>query len=363
MKERPYPYSAIEALTRDAEELRAECWGLSEGHERALVRQQAERVETARTRYEAQAESLDRLPEFWETVYGEGPGFVALLSGMRRDGRLVNPQTAYFGHPARTIQAVDWVRHAAAEDREVYMCGHLVTERRRRKETAATLASLYVDLDHADLTAPVPPPSIVVESSPGRLQCYWRLDEPIAPEIGETLNRRLAHALWADRTGWDLTQLLRIPGTRNHKYPDNPTVALVTLTDRRHTMQALLDALPLASPPSARSVRKPSASQRLLRTEEMRPSLLSDSLTASARSIYMGQRVKRTPDGRVDRSAALVQMARILYGAGVPPECIPAILAERDETLGWHKYTDRQDAWRQYERITDLVEHSPRKRS
>jgi hypothetical protein len=48
----------------------------------------------------------------------------------------------------------------------------------------------------------------------------------VKPEEGEDLNRRLAYAMAADLSGWDLTQLLRVPGTRNRKYPDAPLVEL-----------------------------------------------------------------------------------------------------------------------------------------
>jgi hypothetical protein len=62
----------------------------------------------------------------------------------------------------------------------------------------------------------------------------------------------------------------------------------------------------------------------------------------------------------VDRSASLVQIARVLCGAGVPIEEIPGILAERDASLGWRKYSDREDAQQQYQRIVVLVTQSVR---
>ena len=83
--------------------------------------------------------------------------------------------------------------------------------------------------------------------------------------------------------------------------------------------------------------------------------LASLPLTTTARRTVRGELPKRRPDGEVDRSASLVRMARVLYGAGVPVEEIPGILAERDEALGWQKYTGRQDAARQYRRIVALV--------
>ena len=41
--------------------------------------------------------------------------------------------------------------------------------------------SLYADVDQADISAGVPEPTLLVESSPGKLQAYWRLTEPVAP--------------------------------------------------------------------------------------------------------------------------------------------------------------------------------------
>ena len=90
------------------------------------------------------------------------------------------------------------------------------------KENATPLAALYVDGDGAKVGSRIPEPTATVESSPGREQFWWALSEPVAPKEGEELNRRLAYAMGADRSGWDLTQLMRVPGTRNRKYADAP---------------------------------------------------------------------------------------------------------------------------------------------
>ena len=182
-------------------------------------------------------------------IYGEAPGFLALMAASRRGGRLSRPRSTYWPWPEATGDAVAWVIRKAERDQEVYHCAHLLREYRWRKVTAALLSTLYVDLDHADLDHPaVLEPSIVVESSPGRLQCYWRLTEPVEPIAGEALNRRLAAALRADPSGWDLTQLLRVSGTRNRKYPDAPLVRTLALTGRRYDPDALA-----ASPPEPAS--------------------------------------------------------------------------------------------------------------
>jgi hypothetical protein len=64
-------------------------------------------------------------------------------------------------------------------------------------------------------------------SSPGRFQALWELEHELNPRLTEKLNRYLTHALGADKGGWDLTQVLRVPGTRNFKYPDSPPVKVI----------------------------------------------------------------------------------------------------------------------------------------
>src|SRR5215212_2360326 len=106
-----------------------------------------------------QDEALKEIPTFWDSLYGGVEGYLPLFSGLRPQRRLERPQEGYFPYPERVDQARAWVRTAAAEGREVYQCAHLTTEPHRRKEYAAPLASLWVDLDHARLdpqAAPAP---------------------------------------------------------------------------------------------------------------------------------------------------------------------------------------------------------------
>jgi hypothetical protein len=57
------------------------------------------------------------------------------------------------------------------------------------------------------------------------------LRRTVSPHKAEELNRRLLVAVGADRSGWDLSQLLRPPGTRNRKYEGAPPVRLVELDE------------------------------------------------------------------------------------------------------------------------------------
>lgn len=64
----------------------------------------------------------------------------------------------------------------------------------------------------------VPIPSLVVQSSDEtHRHIYWITDNMIDPEQLELVNRSLTYTLNADSSGWDCTQVLRIPNTLNHK--------------------------------------------------------------------------------------------------------------------------------------------------
>lgn len=298
-------------------------------------------------------EELAHLPELWAGIYGPGPGFVALFSGVRPApaAKLAATHEAYFAWPRETSSAIAWIEREAADDRDLYHCGHLVGRWRRRKADALPLQALYADLDAGLPMDALVTPSVVIESSPGHYQAYVRLTRRVAPEDGAALNRRLAQTLGGDPGGWDLTQLFRIPGTLNHKYESRPLVRLVELTGQVYDPGELDRLLPTLAEPS-QGERRPADAGRT-------PPVGSDPpipLTRSALRVWNGEDAKRSPAGRVDRSASLIRIARILHQAGLHREHLVAVLAERDASLGWNKYSGRNDATEQYHRIVDVVE-------
>jgi hypothetical protein len=209
--------------------------------------------------------------ELWRTIYGgdEAGGYVAgryigLFCGVRPApgaGKLLDPRPAYFEYPLQLREAEAWCLRRSAEGREVYFCAHLLRARRRVKEHAAPVLALWADADGSDPPADteVPPPSAVVESSPGRRHLFWRLSRPLPPPEAEGLNRRLSRAVGADRSGWDLGQLLRPPGTRNRKYRPAPPVRLLKLTDDRYHPRELGLTLPPEGPPRPVPGNRPAA--------------------------------------------------------------------------------------------------------
>lgn len=177
--------------------------------------------------------------DLWHHVLGDERGLLAIWTkGARKVG------TQYFNYPETADSAAEWAVEKSRAGHEVYFCAHLLTDPRRIKENAAAVHTLWGDLDGAEVPEGEITPTAVVESSPGKFHCYWRLTDAIPPETAEGLNKRLALAIGADPSGSDLTQLLRVPGTVNHKYEDKPVVEIYDLEDHTYTAGDLDRILP-----------------------------------------------------------------------------------------------------------------------
>lgn len=104
---------------------------------------------------------------------------------------------------------------------DVYWCPSLFEGKRRVLELAMDEHALWADLDEVnpeEIDSDYRP-TIAWESSPGRYQALWLItngDMQGASWPGNE-NQRLTYYLGADASGWDTTQLLRIPGWKNHK--------------------------------------------------------------------------------------------------------------------------------------------------
>ena len=107
---------------------------------------------------------------------------------------------------------------AHREDDQYFSPG-VFSSPRRVTQHAIPVPRLWADLDPVDprslgdLT-----PTIAWESSPGRYQCVWEMPytRERATEHGGPCHR-LTHYIGADPSGWDATQLLRIPGSAHTK--------------------------------------------------------------------------------------------------------------------------------------------------
>src|SRR4029077_1997204 len=93
---------------------------------------------------------------------------------------------------------------------------------------------VWADLDTCPPEDVDPEPTLVIQSSPDRYQALWKLSQIVAPEVAEDYSRRIAYKYvtsGVDPSGWDLTQLLRVPFTINFKYMAEPLVVVLPDVD------------------------------------------------------------------------------------------------------------------------------------
>jgi hypothetical protein len=269
----------------------------------------------------------------WRHIFGGQRGYLCLFSGYRTEGHeLEDTESRYFVFPDQAEEAGRYATQQSAAGREAYFCAHLLQARRRVKENAGAVSTLWGELDGAEVPGGQLKPTAVVESSPGHYPAYWRLTDAVSPEVAERLNRRLARQIGADASGFDLTQLLRVPGTVNHKYEALPVVRLLHIEPGRAYAPAELDKL---LPPLSQN------GHRADRACTGEPPVVLD---ADGMKVWCGDKPKHRADGQVDRSASLVKIGRVLYDAGANRAVIVDALRERDAVLGWRCYTDRADA-------------------
>lgn len=112
---------------------------------------------------------------------------------------------------------------AEHSDKDLYFCPHGFTAPRRKKEVAVLPKLFWSDMDEVDPRTVTPKPTIAFESSPGRYVGLWVTDRTVTEEQ----NKQLSYKIGADKSGWDLTQVLRVPGTTNYKYTSQPKTRIL----------------------------------------------------------------------------------------------------------------------------------------
>lgn len=156
------------------------------------------------------------LQDFFAGAYGSTTGYMCIAS-RRPQGKFTEQ---FFAYPTELEGAITYLR-SKAHTENVYFCPQLLKDRKRTKANVGLASSIWADLDdcHPDLLRVKP--SISMETSPNRYQAIWTLAQPVPGEEAESVARKVTYAHageGSDKSGWDLTQLIRIPGTFNHKY-------------------------------------------------------------------------------------------------------------------------------------------------
>jgi hypothetical protein len=189
------------------------------------------------------ADTADRRKKFLEFVFNRcGEGYILLASRKPQKGVFTQK---FFKWPSEESAALGFIQEALAAQ-DVWYCPMLFAYPDAHKHNVSVCPAAWSDLDACTPDKLLVPPTIVVESSPDRWQALWVFDEVADPMDAQDASKRIARYHekdGADKSGWDLSQLLRVPWTFNFKYDPPATVVLRTATDVI-TLEALREAYP-----------------------------------------------------------------------------------------------------------------------
>lgn len=209
----------------------------------------------------------------------------------------------------------------------------LVFKTKRRDETQVKPGNtLYADLDPVDPKGLTIKPTLAWESSPGRFQALWWIDESLDPKELANMNRALTYHVNADPGGWDLTQVLRIPGTYNYKY-NPPTKGKLLWFDQK----IVYNRKKFDKIPQPEITNQSSGSSTITLVE----------LLSKYRKVIPSKvsKLLQYPESRVEagkRSDMLWYIESELVKAQIPLEDIVQLVG----LSAWNKYRGRNDEWK-----------------
>jgi AAA domain/RepB DNA-primase N-terminal domain len=245
-----------------------------------------------------------------------------------------------YSWPGDEAKIVEYLKSHDTDD--VYFTPSLFEIPLRQNETAVAERALWADLDEASPDIAEWRPSIAWETSPDRYQGIWLLDHPLvgASWAGRE-NQRLTTHVGADPSGWDTTQLLRVPGRRNHKveYRKRRVVGRLLWTDGPRYKLEDLDSLPEITVTDAER-QADLLDEDLLRGVDRRAVWTRVRLKVSKQvREYMAYKGRDVEAGEADRSEVLWQIDRDLADAG----CTLAEIVALVRASAWNKYRGRAD--------------------
>ena len=221
---------------------------------------------------------------------------------------------------------------------DLYFTPMVFSGPKRISEWAATGNRLWADLDEANPESihEELKPTLAWETSPGRFAAVWFMasSRPETTERGGE-NHRLSIAVGADPSGWDTTQLLRVPGSANNKpgYPEGIRGRLVWRRPGRQTWDEV-DALPEI--PEADVVGGDLITEQLL--ESIDPYGAYAKVKHKLRGVIR-QYLRLKDDSGLDRSEIAWQIERELADAGCTLLEMVAII----RPTPWNKFEGRSD--------------------
>jgi hypothetical protein len=115
----------------------------------------------------------------------------------------------------------------------------------RTEQNVVAVRNLYAEVDeHGEqtvqkiITSPNVPNRVtdILESSPGKYQFMWRVDG-VPKDVAKATNRAIASEFDTDMASTDLARVLRVPGFKNVKYPEQPVVKIISESPTKYSRE------------------------------------------------------------------------------------------------------------------------------
>ena len=199
--------------------------------------------------------------DFLAGIFAGAEGSVVIAKPTKDKGYF---QRSWRRGDAATLVPAPWYwccstsKAAAKVDRD-----GVVTINRRKSDLARTCAIVLDDIGTKVETVRVeqmlPPPSAIIETSPGNFQWVYILNGGADPQEAATVLERLAAAEVTDAGAKDASHVFRLPGSINDKVAvlerngGHPWPARVTLwkPERRYTLDEIVERVPRNAEPKA----------------------------------------------------------------------------------------------------------------
>jgi hypothetical protein len=138
-----------------------------------------------------------------------------------------------------------WLHYLNSEKKtDVYISMNVLSPdaRGRTKADVAEIRHVYLDIDKNGPNViqglqgrtDVPLPNHIIESSPGKYQAIWRVEQ-FDKKDAEALMRSMVREFGADPAATDCSRVMRVPAFENHKYGAPHLIAVENLTNEVYT--------------------------------------------------------------------------------------------------------------------------------
>jgi len=287
---------------------------------------------------------MDDLQRFLEFLYEDNPGYVYVAT---KDTLAVNQkwEQTFFHWPEKKTEVYDFITKNQ-EKLDVYVGPPLYkTDKNALKPNIQGTTVVWVEFDGQDEIdfQDLPQPDCIVQtSSDTHMHCYWKVPYFEDIKILEGINRRLMFYLEADASGYDATQVLRPPQSKNWKHEGVP-VTLKHLSGE--PLPKLLDSFDIAPVVERETIRI--NGDMLLDVQELLTILPLNALTKN-------RILKETPDRLSKaRSSFLTKIAHELAEEGCNHLQIVTLLSYVDDRVG--KFKGRRDKLTRLSELASLA--------